>query len=81
MADTPGFSSLDFSHIDAHELAEYVPDFAPYLGRCRFNDCVHENEPGCAVKQAVEDGLIPEDRYQNYLGILQIIHERKERYL
>lgn len=81
VADTPGFSSLDFSHIDAHELASYVLDFQPYLGQCRFNDCIHQNEPGCAIKNAVEKGEIPRVRYENYLQIMQMIQERKERYL
>lgn len=81
VADTPGFSSLDFSHIDAHELASYVLDFQPYLGQCRFNDCIHKNEPGCAIKNAVEKGEIPRVRYENYLQIMQMIQERKERYL
>lgn len=80
VADTPGFSSLDFSRIDAHELAQYVPDFVPYIGQCRFNDCVHHNEPGCVIKQAVEEGKIPEVRYQDYLQVLQIIQERKVHY-
>ena len=80
VADTPGFSSLDFSHIEANDLGRYVPDFIPYLGTCRFNDCVHQNEPGCAVKQAVQEGKIPEIRYQDYLQILQMIQERKVRY-
>lgn len=81
VADTPGFSSLDFEHMDQTELAQAVPDFAPYLGSCRFNDCVHQNEPGCAIKQAVEDGLIPRTRYNNYLDVLKTIQTRRERYL
>ena len=52
VADTPGFSSLDFAHVNANELGNYVPDFLPYIGKCKFNDCIHENEPMCAVKQA-----------------------------
>ena len=70
VADTPGFSSLDFSHINANELGNYVPDFQPYLGQCRFSDCIHQNEPGCSVKEAVERGDIPLIRYQNYLYVL-----------
>lgn len=80
VADTPGFSSLDFSHIQEDELGNYVPDFQDYLGKCRFNDCIHENEPDCAIKQAVEQGKIPRIRYQNYLSVMQMIHERKEKY-
>lgn len=78
VADTPGFSSLDFSHISVEELDDAVPDFAPYLGECRFNDCVHENEPDCAIKHAVETGAIPRVRYTNYLDILHMIRNRKE---
>jgi ribosome biogenesis GTPase len=81
VADTPGFSSLDFSAIDAADLAQCVPDFGPYIGQCRFNDCVHQNEPGCSVKAAVESGQIPRTRYESYLSVLKLIQERKERYL
>lgn len=80
VADTPGFSSLDFSHIEASELGECVPDFVSYLGTCRFNDCIHENEPDCAIKKAVEEGKIPEERYKNYLNVLHMIQERREKY-
>ncbi len=81
VADTPGFSSIDFSHIGIRELAQYVPDFVPYLGGCRFNDCIHENEPGCSVKEAVEEGRICRVRYENYLQVLELIRQRKEKYL
>ena len=78
VADTPGFSSLDFSHMQAEDLDDAVPDFAPYIGRCRFNDCIHENEPDCAVKQAVEEGTISRTRYSSYLDMLKLIRSRKE---
>ncbi len=81
VADTPGFSSLDFEHMDQTELAQAVIDFEPYLGSCRFNDCKHQNEPGCRIKEAVEEGLIPKTRYTNYLDVLKMIQTRKERYL
>lgn len=80
VADTPGFSSLDFSQITKEELGACVLDFEPYLGMCRFKDCVHQNEPGCAVKQAVQDGKIPMSRYHSYLEVLQMIQMRKEKY-
>ena len=66
VADTPGFSSLDFSHMEVSDLDDAVPDFVPYIGQCRFNDCVHENEPDCAVKAAVEAGKISMTRYRNF---------------
>ena len=81
VADTPGFSSLDFSRISARELGQDVIDFEPYIGRCRFNDCVHQNEPGCAVKEAVEKGIIPLIRWQNYLQVLEKIQLRREKYI
>ena len=81
VADTPGFSSIDFSRIKAHELDSCVIDFEPYLGGCRFNDCIHQNEPGCAVKEAVKCGKIPEIRYENYLAVLKMIQERREKYI
>lgn len=80
VADTPGFSSLDFSHIEKEELAEDVLEFRPYLGKCRFNDCVHQNEPGCAVKKAIEEGKIPAVRYESYLEVLKMIQMRKQQY-
>lgn len=80
VADTPGFSSLDFSRIEEKELDACMLDFEPYLGQCRFNDCVHQNEPGCAVKAAVEQKKIPLVRYQNYLAVLEMIQNRKEKY-
>ena len=81
VADTPGFSSLDFSRINARELGEDVMEFEPYIGQCRFNDCVHQNEPGCAVKEAVKKKKIPLIRYQNYLSILEMIQQRREKYI
>ncbi len=81
VADTPGFSSLDFSRINARELGEDVMEFEPYIGQCRFNDCVHQNEPGCPVKEAVQQKKIPLIRYQNYLSILEMIQQRREKYI
>ena len=81
VADTPGFSSLDFSDISKQELGQCVVDFEPYIGMCKFNDCVHQNEPGCAIKEAVEEKKVPLRRYNNYLDVLEIIQQRKEKYL
>ena len=58
VADTPGFSSLDFQNIDILALQASLIDFKPYLGMCKFNDCTHTNEPGCAVKEALEENKI-----------------------
>lgn len=72
IADTPGFSSLDFTPLSKSELAACVPDFKKYLGTCRFNDCIHENEPDCNIKRCVEEGLIPQRRYEHYVECLKL---------
>jgi ribosome biogenesis GTPase len=65
--DTPGFSSVDLPNIkDVMELSYLFPEF-DLDERCRFNDCIHVNEPGCAVKNAVEDGTISKKRYEFFL--------------
>lgn len=64
--DTPGFTSLDFFDIEAEDLRLYFNEFELYEGNCRFNGCVHINEPDCAVKAAVEKGLINNTRYAIY---------------
>ena len=68
--DTPGFSSLSLFDISKEELAEFYPEFAQYEQGCRFDNCIHRNEPVCGVKQAVDDGLISRVRYENYLLLL-----------
>ncbi|HBA97550.1 MAG TPA: ribosome small subunit-dependent GTPase A [Lachnospiraceae bacterium] len=64
--DTPGFTSLMLMSSEKEELKQYYPEFEPYAGRCRFLGCSHINEPGCAVKAAVEDNIISQSRYSNY---------------
>lgn len=81
VADTPGFSSIDFSDIKDDELDECVIDFVPYLHQCKFNDCKHNKEPGCKIKEEVEKGIIPETRYKNYLAVLEMIQQRREKYV
>ncbi len=80
VADTPGFSSLSFQHMSLRDLEQAVIEFRPYLNQCRFHDCVHMEEPGCAVKQAVAEGRIPRTRYENYRSTVKLIQNRKERY-
>ena len=74
VADTPGFSSFDTDQMDVllKENLQYAfPDFAPYLGRCRFQDCSHRAEPECAVRQAVEAGQLERTRYESYLRLYE----------
>ncbi len=80
IADTPGFSSLDFEVMEAEELPKAFPEFLSASQECRFRGCMHKNEPDCEVKERVEDGEILESRYTNYLQFLTEIEERKPRY-
>lgn len=79
VADTPGFSSLDFSRIDLLELKDKIEDFQ-IDEECRFKDCVHINEPNCAIKKAVEEKRISSIRYQNYKDVVALIKQSKRGY-
>ena len=77
--DTPGFSSLYVNDFEKEELKYYFPEFAEYEGKCRFNGCDHVHEPGCAVKEAVEEKKIHEIRYQDYIEMYEEL-KNKRRY-
>lgn len=77
--DTPGFTSLELEMVDKNDLRHYYREFEP-LDPCRFRDCHHMNEPGCAVKAAVESGAVSPMRYDSYRYIYEEINMRKERY-
>lgn len=81
IADTPGFSSLDFTHMTHEELMSCVVEFEPYRDQCRFRNCQHVNEPDCAVKKAVATQNIPAERYEHYLEVRHLIDENKEIYI
>jgi ribosome biogenesis GTPase len=66
LIDSPGFQEFGLRQIAAPDLASYMPDFQPYLGECRFHNCSHRHEPGCAVLVAVEAGKISPSRYRIY---------------
>lgn len=69
VADTPGVRALAFFEMDPEEVDAYFPDIAPFVTDCRFSDCTHEVEPGCAVIAAVEEGLVSEHRYESYVRL------------
>jgi ribosome biogenesis GTPase len=73
VADTPGLRELGLWDIDKRDLAWYFPEFEDCLGNCKFNDCLHLSEPGCAVKQKLEDGKIHKSRYESYKRILETL--------
>jgi len=77
LIDTPGMREFGLVHLEKQELSHYFPEMRKRLNDCQFNNCQHINEPGCAIKQAVADGEIHEDRYVSYYNILESIEERK----
>ncbi len=77
VVDTPGFSSFDVDEIQFDELTEFYPEIKNYSGDCRFNNCIHNKEPNCGVKNAVEEKLISQVRYNNYIKLLEEIKSIK----
>jgi ribosome biogenesis GTPase / thiamine phosphate phosphatase len=75
--DTPGMKEFGLVNLERQELSGYFPEMKERLNDCQFNNCLHINEPGCAIKQAVIDGEIDEDRYVSYVNILESISEQK----
>lgn len=80
VADTPGFASFEIEMmtvISKEQLQYDFIDFAPYIGHCRFNDCAHLKEPGCAVTQALEQGYIMPSRYKSYQRLYELSAQHK----
>ena len=75
--DTPGFSSLYTNEFEKEELKNYFPEFENYEGQCKFLGCDHVHEPGCAIKQALEEGKIHSVRYNNYQEMYQELKEKR----
>ncbi|MCM3756671.1 ribosome small subunit-dependent GTPase A [Sporosarcina aquimarina] len=80
VADTPGFSSLEFDALEKQELGSCFPEFLEASEQCKFRGCLHLKEPSCEVKRQVESGRILQSRYNHYLQFLQEISDRKPRY-
>lgn len=80
LADTPGFSAIEFTSLEKEELAACFPEFSEASDRCKFRSCLHINEPGCQVKELLAKGQIAESRYNNYLQIFERIEQRKPIY-
>ncbi len=78
VADTPGFSSLDIGEVEKDELEQLFPEIKCRLGNCRFTGCSHINEPDCMVKKALENKLISESRYNNYIEFYNILKNAKK---
>ncbi|WP_205502762.1 ribosome small subunit-dependent GTPase A [Rufibacter psychrotolerans] len=71
LIDTPGIKELGVVEMKREEIAHYFPEMRDRLNKCRFHNCVHVNEPGCAVQEAVKKGKIALPRYESYLSLLQ----------
>lgn len=78
LADTPGIRAIALWDIEPDELDAYFIDIAPYVDLCRFRDCTHTNEPGCAIIKAVQDGEVSAGRHENFL---QLREELKDSYI
>lgn len=79
VVDTPGIREFGVREVHPKDLAHFFPDLAPYVNECKFPDCTHDHEPGCAVMAAVERDAIHRDRYESYLRILHSLQEEQER--
>lgn len=77
LVDTPGFSSLYLTDMKEEELRDYFPEFVMYEPQCRFQGCMHIHEPGCAVKEALSEGEISQQRYDNYLALYEELKEKR----
>ncbi len=81
ICDTPGFTSFEAESVKKEELRFYFPELKNHEGECRFNGCVHVNEPGCAVKKAVENGSLSALRYGSYTRLFyELLANEKNRY-
>ena len=80
VADTPGFASFEIQMMQTiakEDLQFDFPEFAPYIGKCRFADCAHLKEPGCAVREALDSGEIGRSRYSSYVRLYDLTAKQK----
>jgi ribosome biogenesis GTPase len=74
--DTPGMREFGLVDVTKQELSGYFPEMKALLNECQFNNCLHINEPGCAIKEAVAEGIITENRWVSYYSILESLTEQ-----
>jgi ribosome biogenesis GTPase len=74
--DTPGLREFGLVDIEKEELSHYFPEMRKRLQDCQFNNCMHINEPGCAIKEALNKGEIHLDRYTSYMTILETMEDK-----
>jgi ribosome biogenesis GTPase / thiamine phosphate phosphatase len=78
LIDTPGIKELGIVNMEKHELSHFFPEMRARLGQCKYNGCLHDQEPGCAIRKAVDDSEIALTRYECYLQILNGEELKKE---
>jgi ribosome biogenesis GTPase len=78
--DTPGIKEFGLVDFDKYEISRFFPEMMPYISQCKFNTCLHEEEPGCAIRKAYDEGFISSSRYQNYLNMLHSEEVNKKHY-
>lgn len=71
LIDSPGIKGFGLVDMQPEEIGDYFPEFFAFREQCRFHNCTHRNEPGCAVKKALENGELPYSRYQSYLSMVE----------
>ncbi len=71
LIDSPGVRAFGLEHATRNQIADGFVEFRPYLGQCKFNDCRHQVEPGCAIRAAIEKGAIRPERFKSYLNIVE----------
>ena len=77
VADTPGFSSLDFIGMDKNDIKDNFIEFYKYQDNCKYKDCIHVKEDGCYIKKMVLNGTIRNTRYENYKKFIESVEEKK----
>ena len=77
LVDSPGVREFALWHLPAERVGWCFIEFRDYLGTCKFRDCKHKNDPGCAITQAFEEGKISQDRYNNYHRIIDSLDEQR----
>lgn len=77
LIDSPGVREFGLWHLEAEEVTKAFIEFKPYLGGCKFRDCKHLDDPGCILREAVENGEVSETRFENYHRILESMTENK----
>ncbi len=78
IVDTPGFSSIELYNMEKEELGTFFPEFVQFEPHCRFTGCAHLKEPDCGIKEAMEDGKIGRNRYENYCQLYEELKSRKK---